>query len=972
MVTARQQSRESRIRMNMEELRIKFFGYQPLHLPTPILVSPTYHHMSYEEVMEAGDDYYQMVCFYYLLTSEEERQNGLRLLAKEAVITEDEAASIRPRESCWYPARSIWSVLEGSFSLIKLIMGISIIEAMEVDSEESSLKMKALALEELSNGPLSSSIAKLSGSLRGIPSDEDFHFFYNFQEFKAPIRKISEKSELMLKSISLTSLWAKPLNLPEDSEDAYDWLVNINDEVFERFDVSVDEFQRSRKEKNGDTERGMDSENGFQLIYGKKKKKGVDGVVCNIEKDVGSPSSVKMVSKDEKTTGSRPRVPFHIPTIRRSQDEFNILVNNSNEAFQHVWLEKSEDGTRFIHPLVFPLSKEGSPTTISPLIDKIRARASNWSDFWRDCCGGDVALIHTVEVDSEIYRHCYAKLNSIIGDRGWNAHILISEFLADFDIDLNNIVVNTALTDKRIWRHHPQGTFTVNSAFEWLINIFDFKSSPNNIKDALEMGNNLSPYLKDLWRSAVIYLLHLIWLARNSIIFERVMINLNKIKALPKLVVIARDHYGVLSVLIKGLGIINSFEAECNAILDALEWAHNNLWGIFFGLKLTQRQQSMPLLLIMFLGSKELNGAPSRTYLLLSDSGGKEISQLIMPPKKGTLWLEKLLAAEFIDRTIGATEQLKPLPLECTPFKLVEEVKELKQLAAKLCCVDEFAVDLEHNQYRSFQGITCLMQISTRTEDFVVDTLKLRVHIGPYLRDLFKDPSKIKVMHGADRDIVWLQRDFGIYVCNLFDTGQASRVLHLERNSLEYLLHHFCGVTANKEYQNADWRLRPIPDEMLKYAREDTHYLLHIYDLMRGSLLTASSVSENGDDLLLELSLLSRRRGEDDRMVCIDCAKGFLFVKTFYKALDNPTHNTPLTFPAKKLHSQVALLAFFAWTLVLNKALTIDNLRKRKVLIVNFCSMCKKDGDSIDYLFLLTHLSIWMNYLPGLAFRGRI
>lgn len=28
-------------------------------------------------------------------------------------------------------------------------------------------------------------------------------------------------------------------------------------------------------------------------------------------------------------------------------------------------------------------------------------------------------------------------------------------------------------------------------------------------------------------------------------------------------------------------------------------------------------------------------------------------------------------------------------------------------------------------------------------------------------------------MHGADRDIMWLQRDFGIYICNLFDTGQV-------------------------------------------------------------------------------------------------------------------------------------------------------------------------------------------------------
>jgi len=31
----------------------------------------------------------------------------------------------------------------------------------------------------------------------------------------------------------------------------------------------------------------------------------------------------------------------------------------------------------------------------------------------------------------------------------------------------------------------------------------------------------------------------------------------------------------------------------------------------------------------------------------------------------------------------------------------------------------------------------------------------------------------------------------------------------------------------------ADWRIRPIPAEMLKYAREDTHYLLFIYDKMR-------------------------------------------------------------------------------------------------------------------------------------------
>jgi len=40
------------------------------------------------------------------------------------------------------------------------------------------------------------------------------------------------------------------------------------------------------------------------------------------------------------------------------------------------------------------------------------------------------------------------------------------------------------------------------------------------------------------------------------------------------------------------------------------------------------------------------------------------------------------------------------------------------------------------------------MQISTRTEDYIVDTFKLRIHIGPYLREIFKDPKKKKVFPG--------------------------------------------------------------------------------------------------------------------------------------------------------------------------------------------------------------------------------
>lgn len=55
----------------------------------------------------------------------------------------------------------------------------------------------------------------------------------------------------------------------------------------------------------------------------------------------------------------------------------------------------------------------------------------------------------------------------------------------------------------------------------------------------------------------------------------------------------------------------------------------------------------------------------------------------------------------------------------------------------------------------------------------------------------------VKVLHGADKDIQWLQRDFGLYMANMFDTGQASRVLEYSGHGLGYLLQHFCQVKVS-------------------------------------------------------------------------------------------------------------------------------------------------------------------------------
>ena len=215
--------------------------------------------------------------------------------------------------------------------------------------------------------------------------------------------------------------------------------------------------------------------------------------------------------------------------------------------------------------------------------------------------------------------------------------------------------------------------------------------------------------------------------------------------------------------------------------------------------------------------------------------------------------------------TLKADSKESILPNDATFIDTEEALcnfaKELEVHAIR-----EVAIDLEAHSYRSFLGFVCLMQISVRwppsaslfKNDVIIDTLALRPHLGPLLLPMFANPSICKIMHGADSDVIWLQRDFGIYVVNLFDTHQAAVELSLPSRSLASLLKIYAGVTVDKTHQLSDWRERPLPKDMLQYAQSDTHYLMDIYDCMRRDLVAKDS---DGIQKVIDKSrLISLRR----------------------------------------------------------------------------------------------------------------
>ena len=90
--------------------------------------------------------------------------------------------------------------------------------------------------------------------------------------------------------------------------------------------------------------------------------------------------------------------------------------------------------------------------------------------------------------------------------------------------------------------------------------------------------------------------------------------------------------------------------------------------------------------------------------------------------------------------------------------------------------------------------------------------------------------------------------------------------------------------------------------------------------------------------------------GEDTRCWLPCKSKGFT-VSAYYHLL---VGHSEQFFPWKSIWKQKipSRVAFFEWTATLGKCLTIDNLRKTKVCILDWCYMCKCNCETVDHLFL--------------------
>ncbi len=174
------------------------------------------------------------------------------------------------------------------------------------------------------------------------------------------------------------------------------------------------------------------------------------------------------------------------------------------------------------------------------------------------------------------------------------------------------------------------------------------------------------------------------------------------------------------------------------------------------------------------------------------------------------------------------------MPPTLPPPHWIDTPDALRDLAAHLRAQPRIGVDTEANSLHAYREQVCLLQFSTAEADYLVDPLALD-DLSP-LAPVFASPQVEKIFHAAEYDVLGLHRDFGFSFAHLFDTMVSARILGYEKVGLGALLAQHFGVRVEKRYQRADWGQRPLPRELLDYARLDTHYLLPLRERLAEAL----------------------------------------------------------------------------------------------------------------------------------------
>ncbi len=173
--------------------------------------------------------------------------------------------------------------------------------------------------------------------------------------------------------------------------------------------------------------------------------------------------------------------------------------------------------------------------------------------------------------------------------------------------------------------------------------------------------------------------------------------------------------------------------------------------------------------------------------------------------------------------------------MNTAPVTVVNTQSGLQELVQALDSAAEVAFDTEADSFFNYREKVCLIQVTARDRDWLVDPLAA-LDLTP-LGAVLADPRRVKVFHDGEYDILMLKRSYRFEFAGIFDTRVAASALGEESPGLAAVLKAHFGLELDKSMQRSDWSKRPLTPKQIEYARLDTHHLVPLMHRQQRQLI---------------------------------------------------------------------------------------------------------------------------------------
>ena len=170
-------------------------------------------------------------------------------------------------------------------------------------------------------------------------------------------------------------------------------------------------------------------------------------------------------------------------------------------------------------------------------------------------------------------------------------------------------------------------------------------------------------------------------------------------------------------------------------------------------------------------------------------------------------------------------------------YTYIDTLTALEKCSNELLNETTIAVDTEMHPYH---GYLCLIQISTASENFIIDAKVLKSKSLQALKQVFESEAITKLFCGDD-DYAPLFK-INLRLNNVIDVQTIYRAVEIspklinkavfKRFGFKHMCSDVLNIEVSKKFQRSDWSRRPLSDGQKEYAMLDTKYLIEIASIL--------------------------------------------------------------------------------------------------------------------------------------------